>query len=157
MAAALVVIVGTAFVYRATQVSTRVLAAELTADHLKCFVINSAFGTSHTPDAVEHAMADKFEWPAQLPDHPEQAGLELVGERTCLYGEGQVAHIMYKHEGRPVSVFMLPDAVRAEAMVRVLGHEAAIWSVGNRSFVLIARAPRRDVERLSSFVRAGLQ
>src|SRR5258707_7179604 len=42
----------------------------------------------------------------------ETAGLELIGERTCLYGEGRIAHVMYRHDGHPVSVFMLPDDVR---------------------------------------------
>src|SRR4051812_40452648 len=36
LAASLVIVVGGAFVYQATDKSARVLAAELTADHLKC-------------------------------------------------------------------------------------------------------------------------
>ncbi len=38
-----------------------------------------------------------------------------------------------------------------------MGHEAAVWSVGKRTFVLIAREPRQDVERLASFVQASLR
>jgi anti-sigma factor RsiW len=157
MAAALVMFVGGAFVYRATQVSTRVMAAELATDHVKCFMMNAALSTAQSPEVVEAAMASKFGWTADLPDNAHEAGLELVGERTCLYGEGRVAHIMYKHDGHPVSVFMLPDAARAQEMVRVLGHEAAVWSVGTRSFVLVSREPRPVVERMASFVHAGLR
>ena len=46
---------------------------------------------------------------------------------------------------------------RAEALVDVMGHEAVVWSIGDRTFVLIAREPRGEVERMASFVHAGLR
>jgi anti-sigma factor RsiW len=156
LAASLTIVVGGAFVYQATNRSVRVLAAELTADHLKCFAMNSALGMHQMPAAVESSMASGFDWPMHLPANPARAGLELVGARPCLYGEGKVAHIMYRHEGRPVSLFMLPKTSRAQELVRVLGHEAAIWCVGNRTFVLVAREPRPAVERMASFVQASM-
>jgi anti-sigma factor RsiW len=156
LAASLVIVVGGAFVYQATDKSASVLAAELTADHLKCFAMNRALGTQQAPAAVESSMASGFGWQMHLPDDPASAGLELVGSRPCLYGEGKIAHIMYRHDGRPVSLFMLPKVARTEELVEVLGHEAAIWCVGNRTFVLLAREPRRDVERMASFVQASL-
>ena len=100
-------------------------------------------------------MASGFDWQMHLPEHAERAGLELVGARPCLYGEGRVAHIMYRHNGHPVSIFMLPRSARAEELVEVMGHQAAIWSVGNRTFVLIAREPRAEVERMTSFVHGA--
>lgn len=155
LAASLVVVVGGAFVYQATNQSARIMAAQLTADHLKCFAMNSALGTHQAASAVESSMLSSFGWSMRLP--PEGgAGLELVGARPCLYGEGRVAHIMYRHAGRPVSLFMLPKSARTQELVEVLGHEAAIWCVGNRTFVLIAREPRPQVEQLASFVRAEL-
>ena len=157
LAASLVLVVGGAFVYQATDKSARVLAAELTADHVKCFAMNRALGTQQAPAAVESSMASAFDWRVHLPDDPARAGLELVGSRPCLYGEGKIAHIMYRHEGHPVSLFMLPKTARTEELVEVLGHEAAIWCVGNRTFVLVAREPRRDVERMVSFVQASLR
>lgn len=157
LAASLVVVVGGAFVYQATDKSARVLAAELTADHMKCFAMNRALGTQQATAAVESSMASGFDWRAHLPDNPARAGLELVGARPCLYGEGKIAHIMYRHEGRPVSLFMLPKTARTEELVEVLGHEAAIWCVGNRTFVLVAREPRQEVERMVSFVQASLR
>ena len=158
LAASLVLIVGGAFLYRLTERSSRVLAAELTADHLKCFgVINGVLGTHDEPAAVERSMASRFDWHMRLPEQPDRAGLRLVGARPCLYGEGRVAHIMYRHNGRPVSVFMLPKATRPEEIVEVMGHQAAIWSAGDRTFVLIAREPPAEVARMVSFVQAGLR
>ncbi len=156
LAASLVAIVGGAFVYQATDKSARVLAAELVADHAKCFALNGALGTRQLAATVEQSMAASFDWQMHLPENPARAGLELVGARPCLYGEGRVAHIMYRHDGHPVSLFMLPDTARAQQLVGVLGHEAAIWCEKNRTFVLVAREPRPDVERMASFVQASL-
>jgi anti-sigma factor (TIGR02949 family) len=158
LAASLVLVVAGAFLYELTAHSTHVMAAELTADHLKCFrVINSVLGTRHDASTVESAMASRFDWQMQLPEHPERAGLALVGARPCLYAEGLVAHIMYSHHGNPVSIFMLPKSVRADEVVEVMGHHASIWSVGNRTFVLITREPRAEVDRMTSFVHATLR
>ena len=146
-----------AVVYEATDRSVRVMAAELTADHVKCFGVNRLLGTHDAPAAVERTLASRFSWAPHLPDRPERAGLELVGARPCLYGEGRVAHIMYRHNGTPVSVFMLPRSWRPDALVDVLGHEASVWSVGDRTFVLVAKESRAEVERLATFVHAGLR
>jgi anti-sigma factor RsiW len=157
LAATLVLIVGSAFLYQITEKSARIMAAELAADHVKCFAMNRMLGTRQAASLVERSMIARFDWPMHLPDNPAGAGLELVGARPCLYGEGKVAHIMYLHQGHPVSLFMLPNASRSRDLVRVLGHEAAIWCVGKRTFVLIAREPREEVERMAAFVQAGLQ
>jgi anti-sigma factor RsiW len=156
LAASLVSVVGGAFLYQATKMSTRIMAAELAADHVKCFAMNAALGTRQAPSAVESTMLSSFDWRMHLPADPSRAGLELVGARPCLYGEGKIAHIMYRHQGRPVSLFMLPDTERAEGLVKVLGHEAAIWCVNDRTFVLVSREPKQDVERLAAFVRNSL-
>jgi anti-sigma factor RsiW len=157
LAASLVLVVGGAFVYQITDKSARVMAAELTADHVKCFAMNRMLDTHDAPTAVESSMISGFGWQMHLPDEPARAGLELVGARPCLYGEGKIAHIMYRHQGRPVSLFMLPNASRSRELVEVLGHQAAIWCVGNRTFVLVSREPKRDVEQMASFVQASLR
>jgi anti-sigma factor RsiW len=157
LAASIVLLVGGAFLYQLTGRSTRVMAAELTADHMKCFAMNNILGTHQTLTVVESSMAGSFGWDARLPRDPERAGLELVGARPCLYGEGRVAHIMYRYRGHPVSLFMLPDTARAESLTNVMGHECAVWSSGNRTFVLIAREARDDVAKMASFVQAAMR
>src|SRR3954452_14109637 len=134
LAASLVLVVGGAFVYQATDKSARVLAIELTADHMKCIALNHALDTHDAAAAVKSSMGSGFDWPVHLPDDPAKAGMELVGSRPCLYGEGKIAHIMYRHEGQPVSLFMLPKSARPAELVEVLGHQAKIWCVGDRTF-----------------------
>jgi anti-sigma factor RsiW len=157
LAASLVAIVGAAFTYQLTAKSARIMAAELTADHVKCFALNGVLRTEHEAALVESAMISGFDWRMHVPEDAEHAGLELVGARPCLYGEGKIAHIMYRHHGHPVSLFMLPNASRSRELVRVLGHEAVIWCVGKRTFVLLAREPRAELERMAAFVQGGLE
>jgi anti-sigma factor RsiW len=155
-AAAGVVLVTGICLYQLTEHSTRVMAATLTADHVKCFrVVNHVLDTEEDASSVQESMAARFDWQAQLPAHPERADLELIGARPCVYPQGLAAHIMYRHHGHPVSLFMLPQGAREEEVVDVMGYRAAVWSVGTRTFVLIAEEPAADVERLISFVHAG--
>ena len=157
LAAGLVLLVAGAFLYQATHYSARLLAAELAADHMKCFAANALLGTHDAPAAVESSMMSAFGWPLHLPDQFDASGFELIGGRRCLYGEGKVAHLMYRDQGRPVSIFMLPKRARPEELVEALGHEAAIWSSGDRTFVLVTRGSRDEVQRMASFVKAALQ
>lgn len=157
LAATLVLAVAGALLYVATESSNRLMAAELTADHVKCFMVNEVLETHHDARQVAASMEARFDWDVHLPPHPEEMGLELVGSRPCLYAEGRIAHIMYRYRGRPVSVFMLPNTARPDETIEVMGHEAAIWSVGDRTFVLIAQEPRAEVARLASFVHAVLE
>ena len=167
LAATLVLVVGGAFLYVSTDRSTRVLAAELTADHVKCFgVMNTLLGTSPDRLTIEHAMASTFGWQMHMPEATPGSGLELVGARPCFYAKGKVAHLMYRHNGHPVSVFMIPNMVRPglsatagikDEVVDVMGHEATVWSSAGRTFVVVAREPEADVAQVVSFVQAALK
>jgi len=158
LTSSLVLLVSGAFLYQATQYSSQLLAAELAADHVKCFTANSLLRTREEPAAaVESSMASTFGWQLHLPVQFSSAGLELVGARRCLYAEGKIAHLMYRDHGRPVSIFMLPNSARPEELVEVLGHQSAIWSSGDRTFVLVTRGSRDEVQQMASFVKAALK
>ena len=156
VAATIVIAVGALALQQLTRASTKVMAAELAADHMKCFTLNAVLGTHHTHAEAERLLEARFAWDLELPADAEQAGLSLVGARPCIYGDGIVAHLMYQHHGQPVSVFMLPATMRREEVVGVFGHEAAVWSSGDRTFVLLARESRAEVEQLAQYIRANL-
>jgi anti-sigma factor RsiW len=156
-AASLVLVVGAAFLYQLTVSSTHVMAAELALDHMKCFALNGALHTHDEASAVESSLLTGFGWKVRLPAEPRQEGLELVGSRPCLYGEGKIAHIMYRRAGEPVSIYMLPDTARTQEVVQVLGHRAAIWCDGKRTFVVLAKQPQQEVERIASWVQASMK
>jgi len=157
-AAAVILIAGGATVYVATAKSQRLLAAELTADHVKCFALNAVLRTHDSAEIVRGAMLSGFDWPLAFSDADlARSGLELVGSRPCLYGEGKTAHLMFRYRGRPVSLFMLPRVGRPESLVQVFGHECAIWSAADRTFVLVAREGRGDVERMAAVMQGSLK
>ena len=154
-AASILLAVAGAFLYQATRSSSRVLAAELALDHEKCFRLNRLLGTRHSRGQVEQTMASWFGWQVDLPNGAEEMTLE--GSRPCMSGEGKVAHIMYRHHGQPVSLFMLPHDARPEQVVEVFGHRARIWSSGARTFVLVAREPEPELERMAALVRTTVR
>lgn len=157
VAATLLLAVGGAFIYEATRSSSRVLAAELTMDHEKCFRLNRLLGTQQSPDAVEAALSAGFGWNVELPDTAGHSDVSLVGSRPCLYGEGKVAHIMYRHNGQPVSLFMLPREARQDELVQVFGHQCRIWSEGDRTFVLVAQESAPEMEQMAALVRTTIR
>src|SRR5205814_3119883 len=73
IAAGVVLVAGGVGLYEATDRSTRVLAAELTADHVKCFgVMNTLLGTNADAAMIERAMKEMFGWQMHV---PESAGV----------------------------------------------------------------------------------
>jgi anti-sigma factor RsiW len=157
LAAALVLGVGGTFLYQATRSSTRLLAAELAMDHEKCFRLNGLLGTHQSSETVEASMSSWFSWNVQLPDTSRHQDVSLVGSRPCLSGEGRVAHIMYTHNGKPVSLFMLPREARQDQVVNVLGHQCRIWSEGDRTFVLVSRESAPEMEQMAALVRTTIR
>src|SRR5262249_32122532 len=78
VAATLVLVVGGGSLYKLTESSPQVLAAELAADHVKCLGLNAVLRTHATETDVEDEMFSRFGWRMQLPRDAAQQGLELV-------------------------------------------------------------------------------
>lgn len=157
LAAMLVIVLAGAVGYRMTQSPVRLLAAELTADHVMCFIFHGDPDRAPTRGEVEQALERQFGWNAALPSESQEAGLELVGVRPCLSADGRVAHIMYRYEGRPVSVYMVPDLARAAGLFDVLGHRAMAWTFEGRTYVLVASEPPAEMARIARLMYAGLR
>lgn len=157
LAAALVLAVGGVFLYQGTRSSSRLLAAELAMDHEKCFRLNHLFGPEENPSAVQASMSGWVGLDVNLPSLAGHQDVSLVGSRPCLSGEGKVAHIMYRHRGRPVSLFVLPRDARQDQVVRVFGHEARMWSDRDRTFVLLADESGAELDEMVSLVRTSLR
>ena len=143
LAASLVVVVGGAFVYQATDQSARIMAAQLTADHVKCFAHEQrARYASGRVDAVESSHAFQLRLEHASARRKRRAwGSSSSGARPCLYGEGRVAHIMYRHDGRPVSLFMLP---------KTRAHAGARRGARARGGDLVRRQPHVRADRAAS-------
>lgn len=137
-AAAALVLAVTGGVVWATGRSSVLLAAQLTLDHIKCFIID---GDDHdhpfTAPAAEAAMAEQFGWSVPVPP-TTRADVHLVAVRRCLYGEGMVAHVLYRVEGQAVSLFVMPARQAAAADWSAFGRHAEVLTRGETTYVVVA-------------------
>ena len=139
----------------ATHRSNTVLAAQLTADHAKCLRL-FAEPESNSNDAarLEQMLSDRYGWAMTVPPSSAADGVQLVGARRCLYADGRVPHIMYRANGRDMSLYMLEGVTRADAEVMSLGHRSRIWSRGARTYVLVS-PDAGDVDKAVQYLMQG--
>lgn len=139
-AAVLVLAVSGGFVWL-TGYSSVLLAAQLTLDHIKCFVID---GDDHnetvTPADATAQFQRNYGMTVALPSHgPDPSRARIVGVRQCLYGEGWVAHTLYRVDDQPVSLFVLPGDA-SPAHIEAFGRQAEVRRQGDATYVLVAPA-----------------
>ena len=154
MAAALLLVVGGVLLYALTGLSPTVLAAQLTVDHVACFAVHDA-DTPVDVRASEEQYERAYGGDIRLP-RAVIGGLQLVNMRRCFCGEGVAAHAMYRLHGRPVSLYVIPDANRGRASMDVFGHDAVMWSNGNATYVLVSKEPRETLEALARQMEGAL-
>ena len=125
-AAAIVVLaIGAALLPVVTARSTVVLAAQLALDHLKCFSIDGdGDGPAISKADAEATIKREHGWSIEVPASAEAEGIALLAVRRCLYGDGLAAHVLYRVDGEPVSLFIMPGLARPAAELGVLGHDA---------------------------------
>jgi anti-sigma factor RsiW len=147
----LLVFTASAIFSLATRRSDAVLAAQLTADHSKCFKL---FVTGNPPvmdpHEVEEMLAREYGWKIHVP--PSVDGLQLIGARRCLYADGLIPHVMYRAaNGQDLSLFVLNGVTRSPSELVTFGHRSQIWTKNNTTFVLVGpsdeSAPVADATR----------
>ena len=114
LTAVVTVVIGFFLFSLATHRSDTVLAAQLTADHAKCFRL---FAQSDSPDDDAHRveqMLDRRLWLGSARAAFVAAdGVHLIGARRCLYADGPVPHVMYRVNGHDVSLYVLDGVTRS--------------------------------------------
>ena len=137
LSAILLVFTASAIFSLATRQSDALLAAQLTADHSKCFKL---FVTGNPPvmDAheVEEMLAREYGWRIHVPASVD--GLQLIGARRCLYADGLIPHVMYRVNGQDMSLFVLNGVTRKPSDLVTFGHRSQIWTKNNTTFVLVS-------------------
>ena len=155
-AAAMVVLtIGAVLLPVATVRSTAVLAAQLALDHLKCFTIEGdADGEPIAAAQAEAILKREFDFTVTVPASLDAERLELMAVRRCLYGDGRAAHVMYRLDGEPVSLFIIPGLTRPAAELSLFGHDQVVWTAGDRTYMLIAGATSRNhLARVASYLQ----
>ena len=140
----------------ATGRSTTLLAAQLAADHVKChFTAPDRTGVNATD--VQHRLAELYGFHARVPESSPDERLRLIGARRCLTGEGTNAHILYRLDDRPVSLYVVPNEARTDATMEVLGRQAVLWSRDNDTYVLVADKGTADLNRIARYMRRATE
>ena len=135
--------------------STAVLAAQLALDHLKCFTIEGdANGEPIAKQAAEATLKEEFGLTVNVPPSLPSEKLELLAVRRCLYGDGRAAHLMYRLNGEPVSLFIVPGLTRPAAELSLFGHDQLVWADGDRTYMLVASGRSREgLARVAPYLR----
>ncbi len=154
-AALLVILVGAAATPFLTSYSSVVLAAQLALDHVKCFMIDGdAHASPISAAQAEATLKSEYGYSFAVPQLPDGSGLNLVAVRRCLYGDGFAAHLLYRLDGAPVSLFVMPGVERPSDEMAVLGHDQLIWNDGHTTFMLVGRTGNRArLEHVASQLR----
>ena len=152
VAALLVVLTGALF-SMVTRHSDALLAAQLTADHVKCFgLFGPAAGDSMDAAQAQRMLSARFGLDVHVPPSSDKEGVGLVNARRCLYAEGRIPHLMYRASGQDVSLFILEGETRQPAELTTFGHHARIWSRGGNTFVLVSPASQAQVANAVQYV-----
>src|SRR5687767_6099724 len=97
LAAILLVFTGAAIVSLATQRSDALFAAQLTADHTRCFRQHvGAEAPGLDAAQVEARLARDYGWRLHVPASLPNDEVRLVHARRCLYADGRIPHVLYR-------------------------------------------------------------
>ncbi len=146
--------------------SVETYAAQLAADHVKCFQFPPDPATADSAVLARDWMAANG-WPIRLATDSEPNHLKLVGIRRCGSTRGGVAHLLYRWRGEPLSVYVLNGRVdevqeaRGEEdvhdAVRKFGEQELIWSDNGRTYAIVARASVLELQQVARFVRRRIE
>jgi hypothetical protein len=154
VAATLVLAVSGLTLHVATGRSTTVLAAQLAADHLKCHMFEHDRGDLSAARVRELLLAHHG-FDAHVPDSRPDLNLRLIGVRRCLTGKGTNAHILYRLDDRPISLYFVGRRADDRETIEVLGQRAQVWTGHNGTYVLVADPAIGDLPEVLAFMEAG--
>ena len=139
--------------------STVVLAAQLALDHIKCFTIDGHdHGQVLSVADAEAELLDDYGWKLRVPESAGSDRGRLISVRRCLYGDGRAAHLLYRVDGEPVSLFILPGLERPSDQMSLLGHDEVVWNANGRTFMLVGNAgTRHDLLQMASNLGNGAE
>jgi anti-sigma factor RsiW len=135
------------------------LAAQLAVDHVKCFQFVPDHGMVDSGEAGQD-WARAHGWALRVPSSAPDRQLVLLDVRRCLSTSGMTAHMLYRWRGEPLSVYVLNGVHPRNLDVRnvdTLGQEEIMWSRGGRTYAVVARARRADLEQVLKYVQQNVE
>jgi anti-sigma factor RsiW len=143
--------------------SVETYAAQLSADHLKCFQFPPDAASAPDVAMLGHTWQVTNGWGLKLANAAPIEGLTLLGIRRCSSSRGRVAHILYRWHGDPLSVYVLNHRFdhRADASqdhdVTRLGEHAIVWTEHDRTYAVVGDRRLPDLQRVATYVRRSIE
>lgn len=154
-AAAVLVIAAAVTFLRLSGQSGPVVAAELALDHAKCFALTDVDAKPAELATLEQSFEQTYGWRAGIPSGLLAPGVELLEARRCAYHSGQMAHILCRLDGQPMSLFVLPQGVGRNAEMRSVGQQVVIWGGNERTYALVGEQATPELRRVASAIQRG--
>jgi anti-sigma factor RsiW len=152
LTAVMTLVIGFFLFSLATHRSDTVLAAQLTADHAKCFRFFAGDSADADARRVEQMLKGDYGWDVHVPPSSVAHGIRLRGARRCLYVDGTVPHVMYDAGGSDVSLYVLDGVTRPPAELVSLGHRYRSWRSGTRTYVLVWPAAAGEMSAVVEYL-----
>jgi anti-sigma factor (TIGR02949 family) len=152
LAATLMLAVAGALVFGLVSGRGTALAAQLAEDHLRCIRAVSRRAPADSAQMAERWQKNRG-WFVKVPPSSPGDDMQFIALRRCFHGDRQeLAHAIYRHRGRLVSLFIFPDDdSRRRANLEIMGQRELIWSQGGRSYAIVADGDAADVQALKAF------
>ena len=161
--AASVLLAGALFVLFGLGSSVETYAAQLSADHLKCFQYPPEASSAPDVTLLGRTWQATNGWGLKVASSTTMEGLTLLGIRKCGSSRGRVAHILYRWHGEPLSVYVLNHRFDHSATaahdhdVTRLGEHAIVWTEHDRTYAVIADHRLPDLQRVATYVRRSIE
>ena len=156
LTAALVLFTAFAVFVLASQRSNTVLAAQLSADHDRCFRRITPPPEGLDAQAEEARLSDQYGWDLHVPPTSAADGVKLVGARRCLLSHGGVPHLLYDAGGHEVSLYVFEGVARPEGDASAFGRRSRIWTSGPTTYVMVSPAEAGDMARVAGYLQQAL-
>jgi anti-sigma factor RsiW len=157
LAATLLLAVGGVFVFG---VNHEAIAAQLALDHMKCFGLTGAEGTTDAKTAAD-AWQSRRGWTISVAPSSGEHQLQLVGIRRCFSTEGAAAHCMYRWRDEDLSVYIIPRALEgagtAQQVLEKFGRGAIMWSNGGRTYLVVTRGRPTGFDQVAAYIRRHVE
>jgi len=143
--------------------SVETYAAQLAADHLKCFQFPPDAAAPPDVTLLGKTWQATAGWALKIAASTPTEQLQLLGVRRCGSSRGRVAHVFYKWRGEPLSVYVLnhrfdhaPDAATDHDFNK-LGEHAIVWTERERTYAVVASKRLPDLQHAAHYVRRSVE
>jgi anti-sigma factor RsiW len=161
--AASLLLVSAVFLFFAWGSSVETYAAQLAADHLKCFQFPPPENAAPDVTLVGKTWRETAGWALKVAASSSTEQLQLLGVRRCGSSRGRVAHLLYRWHGQPLSVYVLnhrfdrsPTASHDHDVNR-LGEHVIVWTEHERTYAVIASSQMPDLKHAAFYVRRSIE